>query len=354
MKKSLGCVALALASIGATIAPIEPAAKDDYLIAVREKTLTFPDATLLANDVLPAPGPTYRILVAEGPTNGRLIRTATGFEYVGKAGFFGLDRFVYQLTDGTRKSGPATVRIDVSPAYVAFRADFNGDGEQEFGWFDSAAARFRTCYGYPGPAPVCATLWQAPANLAGRSPIAGDWNGDGKDDVGLFDSATGLFHLATSGATPLVRSFLLGAAGGEERPVAGDWNNDGVDTVGLYNPSARAFRLRNVNGPGPFEYQFLFGAGLGDVMPAVLRWHDIGLDAIVFHAGQKVHFYVPHTAQTGWKATSCIAAPHKVPLDLTAEHGLLLYDLGTHMGSYCDRITLPVDVYIPPPLEDAP
>jgi hypothetical protein len=354
MQKSLGCVALAFASIGATIMPLEPSAKDDYLIAVRETTLTIPDAALLANDTLPGPRPSYRIVLIQGPVYGGLTRTATGFEYVGRAGFSGRDQFVYQVTDGTYKSGPATVRIDVSPDYTAFRADFDGDGEREFGWFDSAAARFRTCYHYPGPAPICATLWQAPANLAGSAPIVGDWDGDGRDDVGLFDPATGWFHLATRGATTVVRSFALGAFGGEERPLAGDWNNDGVDTVGLYRPVDRAFRLRNENTSGPFQYQFRFGAELAAGMPAVLRWEETGLDAIVFHDARKVHFYIPLTAQTGWKDTSCVGSPSRVPIERSAASGLLTYDFDVHLAAYCERANLPVDVYIPPPLEDEP
>ena len=69
---------------------------------------------------------------------------------------------------------------------------------------------------------------------AGWIPVAGDWDGNGTDTVGLYNPATSTFYLRN---TNLVagperpglcrRGVHFGAAGAGWTPVAGDWNGDG-------------------------------------------------------------------------------------------------------------------------------
>ena len=40
-------------------------------------------------------------------------------------------------------------------------------------------------------------------------------------------------------------TFNFGAAGAGWIPIAGDWDGDGTDTIGLYNPTTSTFYLRN-------------------------------------------------------------------------------------------------------------
>ena len=42
--------------------------------------------------------------------------------------------------------------------------------------------------------------------------------------------------------------FAFGQPG--DQPVAGDWNGDGIDTIGVYRPSTGQFLLRNSNTNG--------------------------------------------------------------------------------------------------------
>ena len=56
-------------------------------------------------------------------------------------------------------------------------------------------------------------------------PIAGDWDGDGDDTVGLYDPATGKFMLKNTlagGASDHV--FLFGPKPNQVKPIAGDWD----------------------------------------------------------------------------------------------------------------------------------
>ena len=61
--------------------------------------------------------------------------------------------------------------------------------------------------------------------------VAGDWNGDGNDGVGVWDPSSGTFYLrntASGGAPDITVRFGTNGV----RPVVGDWNGDGKTTVG--------------------------------------------------------------------------------------------------------------------------
>ena len=67
--------------------------------------------------------------------------------------------------------------------------------------------------------------------------MAGDWNGDGTDDIGAFRPSSNLFVLdspvADGARVVVVRNY--GAK--RQLPVIGDWDGDGVDTEGIVTPS---------------------------------------------------------------------------------------------------------------------
>lgn len=97
--------------------------------------------------------------------------------------------------------------------------------------------------------------------VAGDKPIAGDWNGDGVDTLGIYRNGT--FYLRnsnTTGAADVV--FPFGAS--TDQPIAGDWNGDGIDTIGVYRPSTGVFFLRNSNSAGAADISFVLG-NPGDV-----------------------------------------------------------------------------------------
>jgi hypothetical protein len=110
-------------------------------------------------------------------------------------------------------------------------------------------------------------------------PIAGDWNGDGIDSVGLYDPTSGNFYLRNSNSTGVADiTFQLGPTNSTWKPVAGDWNGDGVDTIGLYDPATGTWRLRNSNSAGAYDSTFTFGPGAPTTadeewMPVVGDWN---------------------------------------------------------------------------------
>jgi hypothetical protein len=86
----------------------------------------------------------------------------------------------------------------------------------------------------------------------GWLPIAGDWDGNGTDTVGLYDPAHG---------------------GG--KPIAGDWNADGTTSIGLYN-AASVLYLRNTNTTGFADLVFAYGPAGAGWLPLVGNWNGPG------------------------------------------------------------------------------
>lgn len=117
-------------------------------------------------------------------------------------------------------------------------------------------------------------------------PLIGDWNGDGTDTVGLYHAGTGTFYLKnTNEAGPADLAFQYGPANFNNsgwKQLAGDWNGDGVDTVGLYRSQISTFFLKNTNAAGEADLVFQYGPGMG-WMPLAGDWNGDGIDTVGFY-----------------------------------------------------------------------
>ena len=70
---------------------------------------------------------------------------------------------------------------------------------------------------------------------AGDKPVVGDFNGDGVDELGVFRD--GLWHIDTNGDRVLdARDVVFQLGGAGDQPVVGDWDGDGRDDPGVYQP----------------------------------------------------------------------------------------------------------------------
>ncbi len=90
--------------------------------------------------------------------------------------------------------------------------------------------------------------------------MAADFNGDGRDDVGIFRPASGLW--AVRGIT---RTYFGGAG---DIPVPGDYNHNGSDDIAVFRPSSGLWAVKGVTrayfGSGS---DLPFGAGGGRWLP---------------------------------------------------------------------------------------
>lgn len=140
---------------------------------------------------------------------------------------------------------------------LPFTGDWDGDGKDELGTFRPATARMllHDLWGQT----LRVTVFGQPGDL----PVAGDWNGDGVDEVGVLRPGNGRFILDANGngvqdAGDPVHQF--GQQG--DVPIAGDWDDDGVDEIGVFRPGNQRFYL-DANGNGVFDAGDLQG-GFGD------------------------------------------------------------------------------------------
>ncbi len=153
--------------------------------------------------------------------------------------------------------------------------DWDGDGNGDLAVFDRATATFQI---NAGPTFVF--------GIAGNArPVAGDWDGDGRDDIGVFqaDGALGVFVLDANhswGYDPSDPVVYFGIA--SDAPIAGDWNDDGRDDIGVF---------RDVGGLGEFTLDadgttgFSTGDrvtafGLGGDLPVAGDFFGDGVDRI--------------------------------------------------------------------------
>ena len=131
---------------------------------------------------------------------------------------------------------------------------------------------------------------------AGWIPIAGDWNGDGKDTIGLYDPTTSMFYLRNTNDTGYADvTFAYGAAGAGWKPIAGDWNGGGTDTIGLYDPSRPCSYLRNTNDTGYANVTFAFGAAGAGWTPIAGDWNNDGKDTIGLYDPSRSMYFLRNT-----------------------------------------------------------
>ncbi len=141
--------------------------------------------------------------------------------------------------------------------------DWNGDGRTDLGIYRPTPAfgEFRQLV---GPT-TTAMSWGKPGDVA----VTGDWDGNGQDDVGVRPLGSRAFLLRS--ATGAVRTnFNYGLP--TDAPVVGDWNGDGRTDLGVYRPSTRQFILRP---PGGGRNTVVVWGAAGD-KPVVGDWDKDG------------------------------------------------------------------------------
>jgi hypothetical protein len=201
--------------------------------------------------------------------------------------------------------------------------DFNGDGIAEkaiyFGgeWFVDLNGNGRW---------DDEDLW---AKLGTKEdlPVVGDWDGDGKDDIGIFgpewpgdpdaiehepglpdpenqtqrvdekkpknvppnpDEATQghrlLKHKSTGKARADLIDHVFRYGTNKDKPIAGDWNGDGIDQIGIFRDGVW---MLDTNGDGRWTAEDArVNFGQKDDLPVVGDWDGDGIDEIgIYRSG---------------------------------------------------------------------
>jgi hypothetical protein len=168
------------------------------------------------------------------------------------------DGFFYARNSNTQ--GPADAECFAgNPADIPIVGDWDGDGDDNLGIYRPSEQIFylftSTCTGSPMGAAQISFVFGNP----GDKPVAGDWDGDGIDEIGLHRESTGLFYWRNTLDTGNADGTIFFGDPGD-RFVAGDWGIvDDKDTPAVFRPSNTAFFFRHTLTQGNADSQFVFG-----------------------------------------------------------------------------------------------
>ncbi len=152
---------------------------------------------------------------------------------------------------------------------VPVAGDWDGDGRDSIGVYRNGTFFLRNS-NTAGFADL-----QFPFGAPGDRPIVGDWNGDGRDTIGVVRGNAVFLRNGNSAGNADVQ-FNYGVE--TDVFITGDWNGDGVDTVGAFRPSNGFVYLRNTNTTGIADTEFFYGLA-GD-RPVVGDWDGDGIDSL--------------------------------------------------------------------------
>jgi hypothetical protein len=147
-----------------------------------------------------------------------------------------------------------------------------------------------------GPADLAVILGGL-APDANYRPVTGDWDGDGYDTVGIYNTATGVFQLTDSNLTGTINyTFTLGNPG--DTPFAGHWSADMThDGAGVYRPSNGILYLKKSLATGFSDFYAVMG-NPGDVGIAG-DWDGDGIDTVGIYRPAESRFYLSNATPQG-------------------------------------------------------
>jgi PKD repeat protein len=191
---------------------------------------------------------------------------------------------------------------------IPVTGDWNNDGIDEIGVFRSSTHLFYLDYNGNGVWNGAVTDKQYNFGLSGDLPVTGDWNNDRKSEIGVFRNSTHLFYLDYNGngvwnGSVVDRQYNFGVSG--DLPVSGDWNNDGKSEIGVFQNSTHLFYL-DYNGNGvwnvpPADRQYNFDIS-GDI-PVTGDWNNNGISEIGIYRNSTKLFYLDYNGNGVWNGS---------------------------------------------------
>ena len=118
---------------------------------------------------------------------------------------------------------------------VPIAGDWDGDGTDEVSIFRRKPGNGKFRLFRTGRKPLRVRL-----GYSADTPVTGDWDGDGRTDVGVKTSGSKTYVLRKGDGSTAESTFGRLS----DLPATGDWDGDGVTDLGVWRPSRARFRMR--------------------------------------------------------------------------------------------------------------
>ncbi len=185
----------------------------------------------------------------------------------------------------------ATLTLTATPTLTLTNTATNTPRPQTIGVFAGGVFYLRNSNS-AGAADITTTF-----GGADMLPVAADWDGDGMDSIGVYDSATSIFYLSNSNTAPAVNyRFMLGNPG--DTPIAGRWDNTMSGAgAGVFRPSNGLVYLKRTLTTGNADYTMVLG-NPGDSGIAG-DWDGNGYASIGVFRPSNTTFYLSNSVASG-------------------------------------------------------
>jgi hypothetical protein len=249
------------------------------------------------------------------PQTGAVATPAQAASDVSTVGLYSTSGSQFFLRN-SNDSGFGNTQVTFQPAgnaLIPISGDFTGDGTATIGVYDQVNGMFYLRNSNDPSQTGLVTQFQFGPTNNTLLPVVGDWNGSGKDQVGLYDQSSGTFNLREqSGSTITDVVFAYGPANNDLLPIAGRWTFGATAaTVGLYDPTSSLFFLRNSNSTGVADNTFLYGpsnSGL-NLKPITGDWTGSGSDVVGLYEPSSSTFLLDGSNQSGFAAATFVYGP---------------------------------------------
>ena len=136
--------------------------------------------------------------------------------------------------------------------FIPIEGDFNGDGKEDFGVYDFSTA---TYYIEESSSSGSPNLVVKQYGWAGHDlPLMADFNGDGTTDFAVFRPSTATFYAQLSNGPSF--QYAFGWAG-HDQPVVGDFNGDGTTDIAVFRPSTAQWFIQSITVTNTGQVQVL-------------------------------------------------------------------------------------------------